>query len=254
MPALLRTQTVTVTVAAPGEVPAAAAPDQISLAYGTPMSEVMAAVKQARPGVRVIRIANHHLRRLCRWLGSSQVNADFNKLARYILTESSRYCPQEDMGGYGGGSFDWQNPFVAYNCTWGFHYPSPFPADKAACSASGEQRERSSSAGGLLSSQLPPVNAAGEPLAGADGVNVAERPNSTTCPRIMLCDYNILPDGSMTKPIRWCNIEGYNGMKQDHLPATRAMLAKMPDGRCPYPPGDIPGMPGFDRRGHYTGA
>ncbi|KOO32475.1 hypothetical protein Ctob_007438 [Chrysochromulina tobinii] len=25
----------------------------------------------------------------------------------------------------------------------------------------------------------------------------------------MLCDYNTLPDGRITKPITWCNIEGY---------------------------------------------
>lgn len=53
---------------------------------------------------------------------------------------------------------------------------------------------------------------------------------------------------------RRCNIEGYNGMRQDFLSTTRAMLANMPDGRCPYPPGDRPGQgPGFDSHGHWTG-
>ena len=37
------------------------------------------------------------------------------------------------------------------------------------------------------------------------------------------------------------------------LPKTRHMLAGMPAGRCPYPPGDRPGMIGFDARGHYVG-
>lgn len=46
---------------------------------------------------------------------------------RYVLTESSRYCPSEDHGGYDSPPFDWQNPFTAYNCTWGFHAPTPFP-------------------------------------------------------------------------------------------------------------------------------
>ena len=41
----------------------------------------------------------------------------------------------------------------------------------------------------------------------------------------MLCDYNTLPDGRETKPITWCNIEGYNGLDQRFLPQTRAMLA-----------------------------
>eukprot|EP00965_Chrysotila_dentata_P148915 4917627-Pleurochrysis_carterae.AAC.8 len=158
------------------------------------------------------------------WLGSRQRNVEFNTLTRYILTESSRYCPTEDHGGYGGGSFDWQNPFTAYNCTWGFHHPVPFPETDEPCSGGG---------GG--------------------GVELAERSNSTTCPRQMLCDYNILPDGSMTKPITWCNIEGYNGMDTKWLPLTRAMLRRMPGGRCPYPPGDKPGLPGCDRNGHYVG-
>ena len=80
-----------------------------------------------------------------------------------------------------------------------------------------------------------------------------ERGNSTTCPRQMLCDYNTLEDGRETKPITWCNIEGYNGMDQRFLGAARGMLSKMPDGRCTYPPGDKPGMLGFDKRGHYVG-
>ena len=85
--------------------------------------------------------------------------------------------------------------------------------------------------------------------AGQAGVTLVERSNSTTCPRQMLCDYNTLPDGRETKPITWCNIEGYNGMRPEYLPVTRHMLSQMPDGRCPYPPGDRPGMLGFDSRG-----
>jgi hypothetical protein len=45
----------------------------------------------------------------------------------------------------------------------------------------------------------------------------------------------------------------YNGMRSEYLPITRAMLSKMPGGRCTYPPGDVPGMLGFDRNGHYVG-
>eukprot|EP00966_Prymnesium_polylepis_P237503 5493035-Prymnesium_polylepis.1 len=70
----------------------------------------------------------------------------------------------------------------------------------------------------------------------------------------MLCDYNILPDGRTTKPVAWCNIEGYNGMDPKWLGITRHMLAGMPDGRCPYPPGDRVGMPGIPAPdGHYIG-
>ena len=38
-----------------------------------------------------------------------------------------------------------------------------------------------------------------------------------------------------------------------YKPAIDSMLARMPGGRCPYPPGDGPGMPGFDAGGHYVG-
>ena len=88
---------------------------------------------------------------------------------------------------------------------------------------------------------------------GHNGVLLEERSNSTTCPRQMLCDYNTLPDGRETKPITWCNIEGYNGLDHKWLGATRHMLSQMPAGRCPYPPGDRPGMVGFDAHGHYVG-
>ena len=111
-----------------------------------------------------------------------------------------------------------------YNCTWGFHSPTAFPTEQTCTAADGYK-----------------------------GVELLERGNSTTCPRQMLCDYNTLPDGRETKPITWCNIEGYNGMKQEYLPRTRGMLSKMPDGRCPYPPGDRPGMIGFNSLGHYDG-
>ena len=207
----------------------------IALPYGTKYSEVRAAVLAANPAVRVIEIANADLRRLCRTLGSSQKNADFNRLFRYIGTESSRYCPQEDMGGYGGPGFDWRNPFTAYNCTWGFHHPTEFPEDDRACASE------------VVHADGPD----GTPV--LSGVVLAERSNSTTCPRQMLCDYATLPDGRITKPITWCNIEGYNGLEPKWLPTTRAMLAAMPDGRCTYPPGDRPGMLGFNSRGHYVG-
>jgi len=231
VPAVVRENTLTLSVAAEGVAPrAATGRDSLELPYGTPMSSVMAAVRKVNPDVRVVEVTNEHLRRLCRWLGSADANAEFNALMRYVLTESSRYCPEEDHDNYGAGFFDWQNPFSAYNCTWGFIHPELFPTDAAACSGGADAVPR---------------------LAAFEK---AERGNSTTCPRQMLCDFNTLEDGRINKPITWCNIEGYNGMKQDHLGTTRAMLAKMPAGRCPYPPGDVPGPgPGFNCRGHYVG-
>ena len=100
-PALLRNR-VTVIVRAMGEDGVASHNGtHVVLPYGTPMSAVKEAVLQANPAVRLVSISNQHLRRLCRWLGSTQANTEFNTLTRYILTESSRYCPTEDHGGYG---------------------------------------------------------------------------------------------------------------------------------------------------------
>ena len=198
--------------------------------------------------MRVIEVASAaDLRRMKRTLGDASQDEKFNKLCKYILTESSRYCPQEDMGGYGGPGFNWQNPFTAYNCTWGFHHPALYPL------AAVDERP----GGGMTTAAAGAAAAAGgvrgfRPL-GAPWLAAGERGNSTTCPRQMLCDYNTLEDGRETKPITWCNIEGYNGMDQRFLGAARGMLSKMPDGRCTYPPGDKPGMLGFDKRGHYVG-
>ena len=129
--------------------------------------------------------------------------------------------------------FDGQNPFTAYNCTWGFHPPATYPESYACGGAAG---------GG---------GAAGE--YGGAGVELLERDNSTTCPRQMLCDFNVRPDGTDTAKITHCNIEGYGGLAPQFKAATEHMLAQMPGGRCPYPPGDRPGMLGFDSRGHYVG-
>lgn len=115
MPEELRKHRVTLTVAAMGQSPRAATDSSVELPYGTALADVKAAVIAAHPGVRVIEISSEHLRRLCRWLGSRERNAEFNRVLRFVTTESSRYCPHEDMGGYGSPGFDWQNPFTAYN-------------------------------------------------------------------------------------------------------------------------------------------
>ena len=92
---------------------------------------------------------------------------------RYILTESSRYCPNEDFGGYGARAFDWQNPFTAYNCTWGFVSPAPFPLEEGQCAVT----ERASSSGGSGARGQIPVDTR------EVSTGILERDNSTTCPR-----------------------------------------------------------------------
>ena len=212
MPAEVRANRVTLTVARKGEQARPHGPDAVELPYGTPMADVGRLVRQSHPHFRVLEVANADLRRLCRWLGSAPAATAFNAVLRYITTESSRYCPSEDGGGHFRAGFNWQNPFHGINCTWGFHSPTVFPTSADACSS------------------------------GA-GIDLSERSNSTTCPRQMLCDYHTLPDGRDTKPITWCNLEGYNGMDHKFLPIAKRMLASRPDGRCPYPPGDRPGDP-----------
>ena len=204
--------------------PSTRGPTTVTLPFGTSMHQVKQAVLAANPAVRLVEMGVDDVRRLCRWLGSRNRNVAFNRLMRYVLTESSRYCPEEDHDrrlAHGAG-WDWRNPFTAYNCTWGFHHPVAYPEDF-------------------------PCNAPG-------GVRLAERYNSTTCPRQMLCGWNTDASGDETGAITFCNIEGYAGMSSSHYGATRHMLAQMPAGRCPYPPGDRPGGgPGFDGRGHWVG-
>ena len=171
----------------------------------------------------MVEIHIDDLRRLCRWLGSTQKNQEFNSLIKYILTESSRYCPSEDHHGFGG--WNWRNPFTAYNCTWGFHYPALYPL-KQPCAAPG--------------APPPPF---------------AERPNSTTCPRQMLCSWHTQPDGRETGKITFCNIEGGWGEDPRYHGPAKHMLSQMPDQRCPYPDGVTPGGGrGLDRAGHWVGA
>ena len=174
----------------------------VVVAYGTPMSDVRAAVLAANPAARVVEVTAPHLRRLCRWLGSTEKQKAFNTLTRYVLTESSRYCPNEDHGGYGAPGFNWQNPFTAYNCTWGFRAPAEYPEQRSC----GAHDPATIAKGGLKGS------------AAAEGPTLEERSNSTTCPRQMLCDHNVNPDGRVTREITRCNIEGYNGLSPRFKP------------------------------------
>ena len=135
-----------------------------------------------------------------------------------MLTESARYCPEEDHNSDVGNqrNWNWRNPFTAYNCTWGFHHPADFPEEYDA----------------------PPC-AKGQP-----GVALAERSNSTTCPRAMLCDWNTVPNGETNgKAISRCNLEGYGGLDYEVFgDRVKEALARMPEGRCPYPPGNVSGQ------------
>ena len=126
VPAALKEGTLTLTVAAAGAAAApSSSPRRLELPYGTPLAAVKALVLRHNPAVRVIKVSNLHLRRLCRWLGSAAQNAAFNKLIKYILTESSRYCPEEDHGKYGGlGNWNWQ---VTARVRLGVANPNPYP-------------------------------------------------------------------------------------------------------------------------------
>ena len=186
---------------------------------GSPMSDVAAAVDAANPNARLVDVGAADLRRLCKWLGSTAANRAFNQVARYVLTESARYCPEEDHDAVVANvpHWNWRNPFTAYNCTWGFHAPTDYPEP-----ASG----------------APPC------AAGEAGVALRERTNSTTCPRAMLCDHNTQKGaGEVTGRISRCNVEWYAGLDyKSYGDATKRALAEMPEGRCPYPPGDVPGQ------------
>ena len=216
-----------------------AAPDSAEARFtatlrpGTPMSDVAAAVDAANPGARLVEIGVEDMRRLCKWLGSSEKNVAFNRVQRYALTESARFCPTEDhdLDVANVKGWNWRNPFTAYNCTWGFHHPTDYP-------------------------EPPPGAAAPCALDSGAGMHVVERANSTTCARAMLCDWNTHIEGQ-PNPARQsrCNLEGYGGVDYEvYGNQTFAALAAMPSGRCPQPPGDVPGGGlGFDRGGHWVG-
>jgi len=142
---------------------------------------------------------------------------------------SARYCPSEDHDTVVANvpHWNWQNPFTAYNCTWGFHYPTPYPESADAPCADG-----------------------------AAGVALPERNDSTTCPRAMLCDWNTLKEGGENgKRISRCNLEGYGGLDYETFGGDVShVLEGLPEKRCPYPPMDVPGPgAGFDANGHWTG-
>ena len=219
--------------AAPAAPGSAEARFTATLRPGTPMGDVAAAVDAANPGARLVEIGVEDVRRLCKWLGSSEKNAAFNRVQRYALTESARFCPSEDHNTEVANvkGWNWRNPFTAYNCTWGFHHPTDYP-------------------------EPPPGAAAPCALDSGAGMHVVERANSTTCARAMLCDWNTHIDGH-PNPGRQsrCNLEGYGGVDYEvYGNQTSAALAAMPGGRCPQPPGDVPGGGlGFDREGHWVG-
>ena len=134
------------------------------------MSEVNAAVRAANPDARLIEIGVEDIRRLCKWLGSTAANRAFNAKMRYVLHESSRYCPGEDHRSEVANipNWNWRNPFTAYNCM-GFATPSDYPEPE----------------GGLTDAAQATRAVCGS--GAAPGRKLVERDNSTTCARAMLC-------------------------------------------------------------------
>ena len=215
--------------------PRAGAPEArfaTTLRPGTPMSEVNAAVRAANPDARLIEIGVEDIRRLCKWLGSTAANRAFNAKMRYVLHESSRYCPGEDHRSEVANipNWNWRNPFTAYNCTWGFATPSDYPEPE----------------GGLTDAAQATRAVCGS--GAAPGRKLVERDNSTTCARAMLCDVHVTPEGKPSRTLEQasrCNLEGYGGLDYETYGAqVKAALATMPGGRCPMPPGDVPGPGG----------
>ena len=188
---------------------------------GTPMSAVADAVNRANPNAKLVEISTTDIRRLCKWLGSTAANVDFNNVMSHITSESARYCPREDHDEKVANmpKWYWRNPYTAYNCTWGFAHPTRYPEpsdDRAPCGR------------------------------GEEGVALRERSNSTTCPRVMLCDADTLSNGIDVGKWPRCNLEGYGGVDyQEYGTQIKGSLAAMEGGRCPYPPGDVPGQ-GFN--------
>ncbi|KAL1519824.1 hypothetical protein AB1Y20_023330 [Prymnesium parvum] len=189
-----------------------------TLRPGTPMSEVEGAVLAANPEARLVEISTADVRRLCKWLGSTAANRRFNRLMRYVTSESARFCPMEDHDEAVANvpHWNWRNPYTAFNCTWGFAHPTSYPEPEDGKAPCGEHEE---------------------------GMALPERSNSTTCPRVMLCDADTTPDGVDVGKWPRCNLEGYGGVDYEtYGEQIKRSLAGMEGGRCPYPPGDVPGQ------------
>ena len=89
MPRALRENGVLLSVAAEGAPPRPASSNNathVEVPHGTAMSNVKAALFAANPAARVVEITAPDLRRLCRWLGSSEKNRAFNALTRRAPT------------------------------------------------------------------------------------------------------------------------------------------------------------------------
>ena len=159
---------------------------------GTPMSDLAAHVDAANPHARLIEITTSDVRRLCKWLGTPEENRKFNRLMRYVLAESARFCPEEDHLGHVANvpNWNWRNPFTAFNCTWGMAHPADFPE---------------------------PGPSEGVPCGpkGGPSLAVVERVSSTTCARAMLCSVDATSDGRDVGDWTRCNLEGYGGIDYD---------------------------------------
>ena len=85
VPDEMRANTVNVTVAREGVKPRPSTVNTLEVPYGTRMSDVKAAVVAINPRVRVIQMANDDVRRLCRWLGDSRRQDEFNKVGVRVV-------------------------------------------------------------------------------------------------------------------------------------------------------------------------
>jgi hypothetical protein len=170
--------------------------------------------------------------------------------------------------------WNWQNPFTAYNCTWGFHYPTPYPESADAPCADGAAGvalpERNDSTTWPPTARTPPsIPMATSAQCRLTAWHCSARISHCIqcpltawhcvhcrCPRAMLCDWNTLKEGGENgKRISRCNLEGYGGLDYETFGGDVShVLDGLPEKRCPYPPMDVPGPgAGFDANGHWTG-
>ena len=82
VPATLTDNRIRLAVAEQGAQPRPSNSSFVEVPFGTPLTSVKPAVLAANPHARVVEVSSGSLARLCKWLGTSRAQDDFNKLMR----------------------------------------------------------------------------------------------------------------------------------------------------------------------------
>mmetsp|Transcript_12289 Transcript_12289/g.28037 ORF Transcript_12289/g.28037 Transcript_12289/m.28037 type:complete len:151 (+) Transcript_12289:1296-1748(+) len=75
-----------------------ASADAIEVLAGSSMDVVAQRVRTLRPDAQLVEIRASEIVQLCKWLGTSELNRQFNRLAKYVLSDNVRCASSEWVG------------------------------------------------------------------------------------------------------------------------------------------------------------